>query len=132
MRFWRPQARQPKPDKASLDRLTIEQLVRAGADLRVPRVTDHFLYFHTEVEAREAAEALTRPSRVIEVGRAASGARWLVQVHQALAVDFESITALRREFERATQAQGAEYDGWGASAGNDPVADPALSPPIAG
>jgi hypothetical protein len=101
------------PDVAVFDGQVIEQLGRAGADLRAPRVTDHFLYFRTEAEAREAAAQLARPQRVITVRPGMTDANWLVEINQPVVVTLGQITALREEFEAATNARGASYDGWG-------------------
>jgi hypothetical protein len=104
-----------RTDKRALDLATIAAVARAGADLNVPRETRHYLYFANEQTAGEAGQALARPFREVTVDRAPKGSKWLVLVVQQLAVNIETVTELRREFEAATDVPGADYDGWEAA-----------------
>ncbi len=71
--------RQP-PDIESMDGQVIAQLRNAGADLRLPRDTVHYLYFQTEDGASIAAEQLQAHGLTAVVQPAAAGSDpWLVE-----------------------------------------------------
>jgi hypothetical protein len=117
-RIWRRILRPSRPVRMWLDRRTAEHVTTSGTTAKQPRMTDHYLYFRTQPEARAAAAALARPFRAITVRSSAAGSNWLVLVEQLIDVEIERITALRREFEAATTAPGAYYDGWGSVVGS--------------
>ena len=105
----------PAPDTGALDALTIQQLANAGADLRLPRETIHYLYVPTEDGAHTAEHALTATGRIIVVRPAATGNQWLVLLTQSMVVSQASMTELRAEIESVSAQVGGEYDGWEAA-----------------
>ena len=108
--------RQP-PDIDSLDGQVIDQLRKAGADLRQPRDTVHYLYFQTEDGAKVAAEKLRAHGLIAVVQPAAAGSDpWLVKANHDFVVNAESIREIRRVAEEAAAAGGGDYDGWEAAA----------------
>ena len=92
----------------------IAQLVAVGANFALPRPVDFFLYFPTEVAARQAGDRVAGKGREVTVQPAASGPTWLVQVVETMIVDFDAMHARTDEFERLSRELGGEYDGWGA------------------
>lgn len=107
-----------KPTKVqSGDEMVIEQLVKAGADLRQPRDTVHYLYFQSEQGANVAAERLRAHGLTANAQPAASGDEpWVVIANHDYVVNAESIRAIRRVAEDAARAGGGDYDGWEAAA----------------
>lgn len=105
------------PDIDSMDGQVIAQLRKAGADLRQPRDTVHYLYFQTEDGAGIAAEQLRANGLTAVVQPAAAGSDpWLVKANHDYVVNAESIREIRRVAEDAAKAGGGEYDGWEAAA----------------
>lgn len=108
--------RQP-PDIDSMDAQVIDQLRKAGADLRQPRDTVHYLYFQREDGANIAAERLREHGLTAAVQPAAAGSDpWLVKANHDLIVTAESIREIRLVAEDAATAGGGDYDGWEAAA----------------
>jgi hypothetical protein len=71
----------------------------------------HFLYFHTEANARQVQQRLSASGFRIEVRRAAQGADWLVLVSSSWTTE-ESLSQTRNELENLAVQFGGEYDGW--------------------
>jgi hypothetical protein len=107
-----------KPSKAqSGDEMVISELVKAGADLRQPRDTVHYLYFQSEEGANVAAEKLRAHGLTANAKPAASGNDpWVVIAKHDYIVNLDSIRDIRRVAEEAAQAGSGDYDGWEAAA----------------
>jgi hypothetical protein len=105
------------PTAKSGDDLVIEQLVKAGADLRQPRDTIHYLYFQTEEGAQTAAAQLRAHGLTANAKPAAAGSDpWVVIANHDYVVNTDSIREIRQVAEDAARAGGGEYDGWEAAA----------------
>ena len=108
--------RKPR-DIGELDGLVIAQLRKAGADLRLPRDTIHYLYFPTQEGAEVAAGRLSAEGLTAEAKPAAAGdLPWVVIANHDYVVNDETIRAIRAVAEDAARAGGGEYDGWEAAA----------------
>ena len=106
-----------RPDVQSGDEKVIEQLVKAGADLRQPRDTVHYLYFRSEEGANVAAESLRAHGLTANAKPAAAGNDpWVVIANHDYVVNADSIREIRRVAEEAARAGGGNYDGWEAAA----------------
>jgi hypothetical protein len=106
-----------QPDVNDLDALTISELRKAGADLRLPRDTIHYLYFQTQDGANVAASQLRAHGFTANAKPAAAGNDpWVVIANKDLVVNEESVRAMRDVAEAAARAGGGDYDGWEAAA----------------
>jgi hypothetical protein len=108
--------RKPR-DIGELDAMVIAQLRKAGADLRLPRDTIHYLYFPTQEGANVAAGMLRAEGLTAEAKPAAAGELpWVVIANHDYVVNDETIRAIRAVAEDAARVGGGEYDGWEAAA----------------
>lgn len=99
------------------DDMVIDQLVKAGADLRQPRDTVHYLYFQSEEGANVAADMLSAHGLTANAKPAASGSDpWVVIANHDYVVNADSIRDIRRVAEEAARAGDGDYDGWEAAA----------------
>ena len=97
--------------------MVIAQLHKAGADLRLPRDTIHYLYFPTQDGANLAAGMLSSEGLNAEAKPAVAGELpWVVIANHDYVVNDETIRAIRAVAEDAARAGGGEYDGWEAAA----------------
>ncbi len=105
------------PNLDSDDEMVIDQLKKAGADLRQPRDTVHYLYFQSEAGANVAAEKLRARGLTANAEPAAAGKDpWVVIANHDYVVNLDSIRDIRRVAEEAARAGGGDYDGWEAAA----------------
>ena len=101
---------------AELDRLSLKQLRKRGADLARPRHVLHFLYFADQTSAQSAAATLSAGGYDTTVGPPDdSVAAWLVRAETTRVVDETTVPAYRHWFEHVADAHGGEYDGWEAA-----------------
>lgn len=101
---------------ADADRLALRQLAGRGADLSKPRHVIHFLYFASERDACEAADALGESWKV-EVEAPADGVeQWCVKADGNRTLSPETVSAFRARFDELAAHHGGEYDGWEAAA----------------
>ncbi len=116
-----------KPEAASYttpaegDRLVIQQLTRAGADLSRPREVLQYLYLPTEDAAEHARETLDAEGYSVEVRPSADAEEgppnpWLVLARTETVVDEDMIDRARERFEQLAARHGGDYDGWEAAA----------------
>jgi formate-dependent phosphoribosylglycinamide formyltransferase (GAR transformylase) len=89
-----------------------EQLRRLGADPDLPYGTRHLLYLPSVNAAQQAARALGKPGRQIEVDTSSRKGHWLVIVTQAIVINPETIAEIHGEIALTIELFGGEYDGW--------------------
>jgi hypothetical protein len=100
--------RKPR-DIGELDGMVIAQLRKAGADLRLPRDTIHYLYFPTQEGANVAVGMLSAEGLTAEAKPAAAGELpWVVIANHDYVVNDETIRAIRTVAEDAARAGGGE------------------------
>jgi hypothetical protein len=92
----------------------IAQLQRAGSDLTKPHEIEFFLYFPTEVVARQAANQFSARGYKAVVRLGAEQKDWLCQLTRHMVPTVAALTAARDEFAAFAKASGGQYDGWGA------------------
>jgi hypothetical protein len=98
------------------DRLALRQLAGRGADLSKPRHVVHYLYFASERQARDAADAIGDVWRAqVEPPTEATG-QWCVKADGTRTIGPEIVSGFRAWFERLAREHGGEYDGWEAAA----------------
>jgi hypothetical protein len=112
--------RPPADGAVEGDRLVLEQLSEAGADLSQPREVVH----HVHLPSREAAEAfapmvanLGYEPRVLEPGpeSAADPRPWTVAATAHMVVSQDGVALARRSFTELAAEYGGAYDGWEAT-----------------
>ena len=103
------------PDKNALDKLTLQQLGAAGANLAKPTDVVNYLYLPTEAPAQAAGVELRQAGFSVEVRPAATGSNWLALARMDLVPSPENIKLLRERFEGLAAKFGGEYDGWEAA-----------------
>ena len=111
----RHKGRPKTPEEA--DALALKQLEGRRADLTQPRHVIHFLYFHEEADAREAAELAKSANwhaTVEEPGEA--DVEWTVRADGNRVVSAATIASFRAWFEHLAEDHNGEYDGWEAAA----------------
>jgi regulator of ribonuclease activity B len=106
-----------KGGAAGGDRLVLDQLRRAGADLSQPREVLHYAYASTRDGADALAAAVRGDGYDVEVRDSATGGPrpWLVLATAQRVVDEQTAEAATRRFTELAGEHGAEYDGWEAS-----------------
>ncbi len=89
-----------------------DQLRRVGADPDAPHTTHHLLYLPSVNAAQQAARALRKPDRRIEIEPSGRKGYWLVVVTQTVVITPESIARINDEIAMAIELFGGEYDRW--------------------
>lgn len=103
------------------DRLVVEALLKAGADLSQPREVLHYFYFSNEVNAESVAAELRRSGFVVE-GPCQAGAagetpnQWRVIAKTVTVVSLDSAYEHTSRFRALANQSRGEYDGWEAAA----------------
>jgi hypothetical protein len=107
-------ARGDKSPRSEIDLIAMarEQLRRLGADPDLPHRTRHLLYLPSVNAAQQAARALGKPGRQIEIETSSRKGYWLVIVTQAIVINPEAIAEIRSEIALTIELFGGEYDGW--------------------
>lgn len=105
----------PPADSGALDRMTLQQLGKAGANLARPTDVVNYLYVPTEVLAQTAGAELRQAGFTVEVRPAATGSNWLALARIDMVPSAENIRLLRTRFEALAVKLGGEYDGWEAA-----------------
>jgi hypothetical protein len=107
---------QKRPPPAEVDKISIKQLRKLGADLSRPRHVLHFVYFDDEQSASSAAEAIAEGGYTTEVEPPSDTVdQWLVRSESMRVVDDSTVPVYRHWFEEIAASHGGEYDGWEAA-----------------
>jgi hypothetical protein len=89
-----------------------EQLSQLGADPDQPHTTHHLLYLPSVAAAQQAARALRKPDRRIDIEPSGRKGFWLVIVTQTVVITPETIAQINSEIALALELFGGEYDRW--------------------
>ncbi|HEY5487983.1 MAG TPA: ribonuclease E inhibitor RraB [Candidatus Limnocylindrales bacterium] len=89
-----------------------EQLSQLGADPDQPHTTRHLLYLPSVAAAQQAARALRKPDRRIDIEPSGRKGFWLVIVTQTVVITPETIAQINSEIALALELFGGEYDRW--------------------
>jgi hypothetical protein len=100
--------------EAEADLAIFQQLQELGADLRLPREVNHYVFFPDEDVARKVASEYAKDLRT-EVGKEPDG-RWSVRMTHVAVVTSDDFAKVRASLTRMASALGGLYDGWEASA----------------
>ena len=95
------------------DSRVIELMAEVGADLSAATEVNHYLYFPTQEEAKQAREKLRERGFSAHVGEPLPGySDWcLLATHRAV-ISESSIGLLRASMGRLAAEFGGKYDGW--------------------
>jgi hypothetical protein len=107
-------------DASAGDRLVLAELVRAGADLQLPRDIVHYLYLPNRADATIAAENLQLCGYVTEIGMDNNPADpapfpFVVRARILALANHVTIGEARRIFEELAAKLEGDYDGWEAA-----------------
>jgi hypothetical protein len=107
----------PFRDPGELDKISLGELEKAGADLALPRHLLHFMYFGEEADAIRACDEISRTGWDTTLTAAdESTPRWLVRADATRVVDANTVRSYRAWFEDIAATCNGEYDGWEAAA----------------
>jgi hypothetical protein len=101
---------------ADADRLALRQLAGRGADLSKPRHVIHYLYFPTERQAQDAAQAIGDAWQAQVEPPTEEIDQWCVRADGTRTIGPEIVSGFRTWFVRIADEHGGEYDGWEAAA----------------
>jgi hypothetical protein len=108
-------------DKDLGDRLVLDELAKAGANLELPREIVHYLYLTSRADATVAAENLQLVGYSTAIGMDNSPDNpapypFLVRATARAVANRETIREARRIFEELAGKLDGDYDGWEAAA----------------
>jgi len=112
---WLFRGRKKQQSPSALDKLTLEQLAKAGGNLAMPTEVISYLYVPDEARARAAAGELEQAGYQVKVRTAASGPSWLALATITMVPSEENIALLRGRLESLAARLGGEFDGWEAA-----------------
>jgi regulator of RNase E activity RraB len=101
------------------DAVVVENLRDAGSDVTQAHDIDFALYFPDEVRARRVAKTLTSQGFEVEVEFIEEDddveAFWSLEATKRMVPDPGEITKVGDALRKIAEADGGEYDGWGAA-----------------
>lgn len=97
------------------DQATLDALVRAGSDLRLPHELEYYLYLPTEPAGNQVAATLRSEGFTVQVSPDEGGREWLCLAAHRMRPDLAALERLRVQLSSLATAAGGEYDGWGAT-----------------
>ena len=103
------------------DKMILEQLKVAGADLEKPREVLHYLYLPTQQASHHVARELRAQGFEVTERPSADAAShppnpWLILARKVMIANAKSIETMRTEFEKFAKENHGDYDGWEAAA----------------
>jgi regulator of RNase E activity RraB len=109
--------RRPERTAREGDASVVEAMREAGIDLSRPALVEHFVYFSSEVAARNAAGAVRARGYDVEVREAPESVEnpWLLFATHQVMLDANRARASRAELEAVAAEYGGDYDGWGSA-----------------
>jgi len=103
------------------DKMILEQLGKAGADLTQQREVLHYLYVPTQEASHRAALKLREEGYEVTERPSADAAKkppnpWLVLARKVTVVNSQNVQEMRVVFEGLAKETNGDYDGWEAAA----------------
>ena len=90
----------------------IEQSQALDPDSSKETIVRHYLYFSSEMSARDAGKLLECEGYLVQVERSGGDDNWLLQPIKRTALNIKSIDKSMVYLKNFAAAQGGEYDGW--------------------
>jgi hypothetical protein len=97
----------------SPDGQVIQQLKKAGSNIRKPHDIEFFFYFPTLEAAERIAAALKIEGFNAKVQHAAKGNDFVVSATKSIVPTEAGLVALRQKFNAMSAVEKGDYDGWG-------------------
>jgi hypothetical protein len=94
------------------DQQTLDQLKKAGSNLKKVHPVDFYLYFPTEAKARAAAPSIRKEGCTLVIRLGADDKNWLCLATKKMLPTHSELARLRKRFETICAKYGGEYDGW--------------------
>ena len=101
----------PRPSDG--DQQVLDQLKKAGSNLKKPHPIEFFLYFPTKPAAQRAAAEIKNDKFTVKVERGAQGHDWLCLATKKMVPSHTTLVNLRKRFKAIAAKYHGEYDGWG-------------------
>lgn len=101
------------PHESDPDQQVIDQLKKAGSNLRKPHNIEFFLYFKTEKVAKSAADEVRKEVSSVKLQLGADGKDWLCFAIKEMIPKHSELVRLRKRFNDIAHKFDGEYDGWG-------------------
>jgi regulator of RNase E activity RraB len=97
------------------DKMVLTHMRKDGQQLdRIPRETEHHLYFDTEASANAAAANAQSLGFATSVDAPGGGGSWLLNARHTILLGEATITPARKLLTDLADSLGGEYDGWDA------------------
>ena len=90
----------------------LAQLRRTGSDISKPHTIEFYLYFPTEMPARQAGKELSEHEYQVQVRPAATGAVWLCLASATLIPETAPLGEMGHLIDQLVSELGGEFDGW--------------------
>lgn len=97
-----------------IDAKVVENIIRFGGDIEKERPVDFFFYFPSEHAATQVEVQLINLRFNTDVHYFEPNEKWSLTANKKMQVSTERIYEISLWFEKIAEAQGGEYDGWGA------------------
>ena len=107
--------RRERKQPLSADQATLDQLAKAGGNLKLPTDVVNYLYLPDESRARQAGAKLEQAGYQVKVRPAATGSNWLALANMDMVPSAENVARMRALFESLGSEFGGDYDGWEAA-----------------
>ncbi len=98
---------------ADPDRLVLDQLSKAGSDLKKPHPLQFFVYFPTESGADSAAGMIREGGFIVEVDASADRSSHLCLAEKKMIPTHAELVRIRNRLNQIASKYGGQYDGWG-------------------
>jgi hypothetical protein len=95
------------------DASVLDQLKKAGSNLKKPHRPEFFLYLPTKNDALHVANILSEKGFVTEVKPSAGDTNWLCRAEKTMILRHEDLLKIRNELNQLVQPLRGKYDGWG-------------------
>jgi hypothetical protein len=98
--------------KRDVDKITLDQLRRAGSNMKKVHAVKFVLFVPGEQEALFVRNRLIKRGYEAEIQRAASGPGWICEAKKAVLLNRNELIGLRAEFSKIAAQYGGQYRGW--------------------
>ncbi len=99
--------------QADVDQQVLDQLKKAGSNLKKPHNIEFFLYFPTKAAAQRVAQELKKDKFIVKVERGSQGPDWLCFATRKMVPAHAALVGLRKRFDAMANKFKGTYDGWG-------------------
>lgn len=101
--------------RRSLDGNTLLKLEDCGIDLSQPQALEFWFYADKQSAIDKVAEELEQRGFQVYLSDTGDEPRYVIRAIKEMLPELSQLQQLRKEFNRLSRSNGAEYDGWGCS-----------------